>query len=247
MTDVIILFFVKFFREEAHADDFIKGCLYLNRLSYFKKIEASDEDGRSDTEEAVSIWWQPHDLVINLSLSGFGDIKIAGEDLAAPLSVAFNYHEHLHALCLYTVHMPSFDETGGKVHIPVNQVSVEIDARCLKFGPHAVIIQAVPFLKKFKKALQGRGQWFRDDLVEYYDEATFHGKFDAQVAPFRKQERFRYQNEFRICVQTETCGEDPLIVDIGDISDLCVKVRSEQLNSPLDIKLGTAVPVEGTK
>jgi hypothetical protein len=46
MSGRTIWYFVKFFAKESHADQFIKGGLYLNRLSYFKKIENDDEDGR---------------------------------------------------------------------------------------------------------------------------------------------------------------------------------------------------------
>jgi hypothetical protein len=37
MSTQTILYLIKFFMNEAHADEFIKGNLFLNRLSYFKK------------------------------------------------------------------------------------------------------------------------------------------------------------------------------------------------------------------
>ena len=35
MSGQTVLYFVKFFAEETYADQFLKGSLYLNRLSYF--------------------------------------------------------------------------------------------------------------------------------------------------------------------------------------------------------------------
>jgi hypothetical protein len=58
-----IWYLVKFFSEEQHANQFIAGQLYLNRLSYFKKVEAASEDGRPDANEAVAVWWQPDDTI----------------------------------------------------------------------------------------------------------------------------------------------------------------------------------------
>ena len=63
-----IWYFIKFFKKEDHTDQFIKGTLYLNRLSFFRSIEEDDNytDGRQDKTEAVAIWLQPHDLVIKV-------------------------------------------------------------------------------------------------------------------------------------------------------------------------------------
>jgi hypothetical protein len=39
-----VIAFVKFCREESHADQFISGSLHMNRLRYFQKLEASEKD-----------------------------------------------------------------------------------------------------------------------------------------------------------------------------------------------------------
>ena len=46
-------YFVKF-TEEKYADQFMKGSLYLNRLSHFKKIEAASDsdDGRQNFDRS---------------------------------------------------------------------------------------------------------------------------------------------------------------------------------------------------
>jgi hypothetical protein len=193
MTGRTIWYFIKFFKEEEHADQFIKGTLYLNRLSYFQKIESSCTDGRSDTTEAVAVWWQPHNLVIDIKMPGIGEVEITKADLAGPVSVSYDYHDHFHIFCLYAVHTTGFATIGGKLELSESEAAelqrqVAIDDRCLKFGPFAVFIPATPFLAQVKEALQRRGQWFRWNLVEYYDDETFHGEFAPKPYPFASGE-----------------------------------------------------------
>jgi hypothetical protein len=221
MSGPTIWYFIKLFEKEEYADQFIKGTLYLNRLSYFQQLENSCADGRSDTTEAVAIWLQPHDFIMELNIPGVGSTTISKDDLDGPVSMSYSDYNNLHVLCLYAVYTTGFAKIDGKLELAESEAAelqrqVTIDDRCLKFGPFAVIIPAVPLLSQVKKALQRRGQWFEGKLVEYYDDETFHGEIAPKDIPFKKQKRFSYQNEFRICVQTKTSGSDPLLIDIGD-------------------------------
>jgi hypothetical protein len=103
MSRQMIPYLVKFFSLEAHADQFIAGSLFMNRLSHFKKLEGRD-DGRSDANEAVAMWWQPHDISITFSL--FPHLNITGKDLAGPVSTSFDFHDHLHIFCMSAVVVP---------------------------------------------------------------------------------------------------------------------------------------------
>jgi hypothetical protein len=87
---------VKFFSEEKHADDFLEGKLFLNRLSFFRKQEKECSDGRSDTTEAIKMWLQPFDVQMSLSVPGIGTAKITPKDLAAPVSFAYTNADYLH-------------------------------------------------------------------------------------------------------------------------------------------------------
>ena len=235
MSDRMDCYFVKFFQEEEHADQFIKGKLYLNRLSYFTKIE--DEcDGRPDTNEAVAMWWQPYDVTMTLNIPGVGETVITSKDLAAPVSMSFEYHDHVHVFCLYTVSTVSPESLDQQASLAEREAELQkqfrIDERCAKFGQFAVLVQVAPFLgqlKEAREALRRNGLRFGQAHVKYYDGETFHGEITHKEIPFWKQKKFSYQQEFRICVQTNTQGDDPLTIDIGDISHLCVKVDSSRL------------------
>jgi hypothetical protein len=235
MSDYITTHFIKFFSEERYADEFIRGRLYLNRLAFFRKLENNLDDGRPDGNEAIAMWLQPNDLTIELNIAGIGPVSLTKADFAGPVSMAFDYHEHLHVLCLYAFGTPGTITNDGKIDIGAMSETelrrnLSIDQRCLKFGGFAVVMAVTPFLGQLRSALQRSGLPCRGRLVEYYDEETFHGEIAPIDIPFKKQKRFGYQKEYRLCVQSKTKGDDPLIIDIGDISSISAKIESSQIN-----------------
>jgi len=239
VTGPITLFFIKFFQEEKFADQFVAGELYLNTLAYFKSIESESDDGRLDSTEAIAHWWQPDDILIKLNMPGIGETEISKKDLAAPVSMSFDYHNYVNLLCLYAMHITGFSVLdGGKIDCSNSSIEelrrqLRIDERCLKFGRYAVVINAVPFMTRLKEVLTSQGRRFKYKLVEYYDDTVFHGAIPTDEIPFRKQKRFSYQQEFRICVYPKVMIKAPITIKIGNISSMCGKVESTQLNNLL--------------
>jgi hypothetical protein len=246
MADPTIWFFIKFFQREDWADDFIKGRIFMNRLSYFKKIEALyDDDGRPDTNEAVAMWWQPRGFHMTINNPIFGSLDITEKDLAAPTSISFGRHDHFHVLCLHAIYTTGFTIVDGKFHLAEGQVDelhgqLRIDPRCFRFGRFAVIMRARPFVERITEVLRCQGRKMVRDLVHYYDDCTFNGEIPQNRILFYKQKRFEYQREYRIAVAPKLLGTDPLIVDIGDISHMCGKASSHNLNDLLQVTLDTA-------
>jgi hypothetical protein len=164
LADPTIWIFVRFFQKEEWADDFIKGRIYLNRLSYFKKIEALyEDDERPDTNEAVAMWWQPHGLHMTVSNPVFGNVAITEKDLAAPTSISFERHDHFHVLCLHSIYTSGFPIIDGKFHLAEGQVDklykqIRIDPRCFRFGRFAIIISPRPFIERITRVLRRQGR-----------------------------------------------------------------------------------------
>jgi hypothetical protein len=237
MTTINVAAFVKFFSDESHADQFMKGLLYMRRPRYFRRLESSEkEDGRSDAHEATVSWHQPDRIELVLNFPGFEPIKLGKNDLAGPLAITRNFYS---LFCMSALSIPDpallqgdHDEVQAKL-----QTAFQIDARCLDFGPHAVVVSAEKFLPQLHESLERSNHWFKTDMVEYYDETTFHGDFAEEDVPFRKQIRFAYQKEFRVCLQTPTAGDEPLTFDIGDMSAFAIKVRSADINASLKVTL----------
>jgi hypothetical protein len=228
----MIWFFIKFFKEERYADSFISGDLYLNTIDYFRKIEC-EEDGRSDLTEAISVWLQPADTVIKLNFGG-QDMVITKDDLAAPTSISFQQHDYLHLFCLYALHTNGFDFVDNKIELPVEKMEelnkqLKVDKRCLDFGKYAVVIPAQQFINQLRESF--KRQPYRCDarLVKYYDNEVFHGEIPSQEVPFMKQKRFSYQQEFRLCVNTNLKNDDAITINIGDLSQISAKVDSAKI------------------
>jgi hypothetical protein len=231
MSDDVVPVLVKFFAQECHADQFIAGNLRLNRLGYFKKLEGTD--GRPDANEAVATWWQPHD--ISIQFSSFPHLNITSKDLAAPVSTSFDVHDHLHIFCMSsvvvprtTLAQPSFE--CSEMEVDEIRKGLTFDRRCLAFGEHSVIVQSIPFIDQLKKAVSARRHAMTAKLVKYYDDELFHGSFEHNEIPFRKQKRFAYQREFRVCIDTGLRGTTPLHLSIGKI-EASMKVKSRDLNN----------------
>jgi hypothetical protein len=71
--------------------------------------------------------------------------------------------------------------------------------------------------------------------VEYYDDETFSGAITENDIPFKKQKRFAHQREFRFCVDTGTRQNEPIKIDIGDISNISEKVDPATLHGRLQL------------
>ena len=235
-----IWYFVKFCEKKEFADDFMKGSLYLNRLSYNKKMEDSD-DGRSDKYEAVAAWLQPHDVNLKLTIDGLKlATEILPEDLAAPVYWSYNHHDHLHVLCLYAIYTNEFECIDGQVNYseekaPELKRQLEVHQDNFKFGQHAVIVPATLFINRVKEAIKNLGYSGKMQLVDYYNPDLFHAEFPENVIPFKKQQRFIYQNEFRIVVNNKTIGDAPLRIEVGDLGDISAKINATNLNSLLKL------------
>jgi hypothetical protein len=91
----VYLWFIEFCENEEYADQFLAGDLYLNPLAYFRNIESTGDQGRNDSTEAIAMWWQPKDISMLLDIPGIGRTEITAKDLAAPVSMSFNYHDSL--------------------------------------------------------------------------------------------------------------------------------------------------------
>jgi len=230
MNNRFLTYFVKFFKEKDHANQFIEGNLYLNRISFFKKngYEDEDNDGRPDRHEAISSWLQPNGL--SLTVESFPELSLSEKDFLGPVSIADPCYEALHVLCM-TATVVKFDEGLNSKEIEsLAQKNLRINEECLKLGSYAVIVEATSFCNRIKSALQKRGDYFKGQLVEYYDEKIFNGHIAEKDIPFRKQERFSYQNEFRIVVDTQTVGENHITIEIGTLQDIAQKVMSSDVN-----------------
>lgn len=232
-----VAWFVKFFEEEQHADQFMSGHLHLKVLSYFKALE-DDDGGRQDKHEAVSHWLQPNQINITIQpLNGGSAFTIPSEDLAGPIAISLDIFDSMHVFCMYAVGNIGFEIVDGQLDLSLEDIDLaneqlKFDARCLEFGKWAVVVSAEIFMERLQSAMVEQNFKFMTGLVEYYDDKTFHGQFTLKQTPFRKQQRFDYQKEFRVCVfprEINMMTAGPMNLSIGDLSSGCTKMSADDV------------------
>ena len=236
-----IFFFVKFFKKPEHAEDFLNGRVFTNRLSRFKYAEDGDASGRIDPHEGTISWMQPGQCTITLNATEMSvdgavpvqveDIDIS-DDLAGPASIQMNWFNHLNIFCVHAVH------TGDLILENTTEASIEalrkklmIPVECLALGEYAVVVMNVrEFLKRLYCFAQKQGYRYERRLVKYYDPETFHGNFNGVEALFWKQNQYSFQREFRFVFDSGTLDDSPKFMEIGDIRNIAKKFRSVDLN-----------------
>lgn len=230
-----ILYLVRFFDKEEHADQFMQGRLRLNRLEYYKRLEEACGDGRGDHAEAPAAWWQKHHF--SIEFHDHPELNIRPENLAGPVLLSFESYDHLSILCMTAIHTGEFelDCESGLISVAEGDEDklrqrLKIDPKCFKMGSFAIVVRGGDFILRAKRAIEALGYTYNSALVEYFDPAIFHGPFSLKEMAFKKRNQFSYQNEYRVCVGTHTKGDDVVWIEIGDISDLGAKMPAADVN-----------------
>ena len=220
-----VLFLVKFFDNPNHADDFVHGRIFANRLSWFKEAEDSDEAGRMDRHEGTTGWMQPGKG--RLTLNGI-DIS---DDLAGPVQIQMDWLNHLNVFCVHAAHSGDLDLASLSNNSEPLRQELMIPGKCLSLGKYAVVVKNVTeFINRMKSSAQAKNYQIAYGLVKYYDPAAFHGNFRDVESVFRKQDQYSFQREFRFVIDSRSFGVSPLVMDIGDIRDDTLQLESTELN-----------------
>ena len=225
----MILFLVKFLAADDHVRDLLDGNIYANRLSWFKKVEDGDSSGRLDRHEGAVVWHQPDriHLVIN-------SVDMT-PDLAAPVEIHSNRINYLNIFSMYAARLADTEPESTPEEIPQELISqLAISASCLSLGQYAVVIRNIPeFIQRVGAAAKARRYRMWYGRVNYYNPDTYHGDHSDIDALFQKQDRHSYQSEFRLVFDTLTEGDDPIILEIGDIRDIALRFATTKLNEEL--------------
>lgn len=221
-----IFFLVKFFNNQRHASEFVNGRVFCNRLARFRDGESEDTTGRIDPHEGTTAWLQPGQ--IQLQLNGIN----MTDDLAGPLAMQMNWLNHLHLFCTHAVHSGDLDlQKIPNENIEELRREMMIPKACFSLGIHAVVVRDVPeFIKRLQVAARAKTCRVVQGLVRYYNPKSFHGYFRDVESVFWKQAELSYQREFRFLIDSGLPGDCPLILEVGDISDITLQLGSAELN-----------------
>lgn len=221
------MFLVKFLTKEERVKELISGKIYMKRLSFFKRMEEDQVSNRADRHEGVSGWFQPGR--IHATINGM-DIS---SDLAGPIEIQMDWLNDLNIFCMYAAHTGGLDlntVSTGNIEILRRQLKIPVEY-CQKLGENAVIVKDCPkFIDRIKMTAKSKGYGVAAGLVKYYDPRTYHGEFAGLEAAFWKRDEFKHQQECRIAINTFVPGEDAISLDIGDISDITMRLKTVDIN-----------------
>lgn len=192
------------FASEERIESFLDGEVYMNTLGYFSKLE--DDSLRADEKEGDTLWLQ--NATLSIRPNGEDFIPING--LISPIRYASSSNQQVNVYCMFGV--------GEEVE------REGIDPRVLNFGDtFAVITNPNLFCERLSEAAKQIGQEIRWGRIRYVDEL----EHDGAVGPYVKSARYSYQSEFRITMHPgHGC---PSVLQIGDIRDIAITGRSEDL------------------
>ncbi|WP_159817115.1 hypothetical protein [Colwellia sp. 20A7] len=225
-----IIMFVKIFENERYRDDFLSGKLYMNRLSYFQKVEEDATANRGDRHEGALAWLQPNKILMKIN-----DIEIKGEDFVEPIMVQMNFHKRYNVYCLYAGHIGSIEDINESASTALLE-QLALDSECLKLGKFGVVIHnPKEFLRRVTSAMENTGNGGGAKLVEYYNPDEFHGHFSEQDVVFRKRDEYSHQSEYRIYIDTDTQGDEAFELEVGNIEDIAQSCDSNEINSKMAV------------
>jgi hypothetical protein len=189
--------------QQEHMEQFRRGLLYMNPLSYFRELDG--DPARADHLEGVTHIFQPKDVVMKFSAPGFGEFVVDSRDLAAATTLSMNSEHCCNLFCLHAITRP----INGSI----------FPAEYEWFGNSTVLIlNTQEFLSRVLAACRAKNLSVKGSLIEYYDDEAYTGKLDR----FKKPKRFAHQREYRIAVDSP--GTAPMLLEIGDIRDITSEV-----------------------
>jgi hypothetical protein len=196
------------FGRKSHLEKLREGRIYMKTVQYFAKAEESDP--RFDD-------WEGVDEII----PGEGAIFSWGKDLqhkselVGPIKSASVRTAGSYLFCMYAM--------------DVENPTALFDAKKLGFGDHWVSVPNVPFLlTRIKRVVRANGLDMDWGRVTYLDSNEHEG----QLGVFRKRDRYRKENEFRIRIASKKIEHFPrsdeasLELNVRDLSHLISPVYS---------------------
>jgi hypothetical protein len=224
--------YVKIYEKIEHAQDFMKGKLFMNTIRAFK--DHWDETGelRGDSCEGIIGWYQPES--IQVTISGH---TIPSSDIASPISVLSNEVLRQNAFCIY-----SLNSRGHEVVTPETlsdlKATLQIHESCFGLGSHCVVVKnAIEYRNRVEKAVRSLGYAGSLCLVDYFDEKTFSGALPKERWGYQKRSFFKHQREFRVLIDTALENPKPMFLEVGDLSDICFITTPNEFNSGIQLKL----------
>ncbi len=200
---------IKFGNQENIEQLQTDGLLYLNNLPYFWEIE--DDELRGDPFDSVAEVSRGPKVVF--PTPDGKEVTLEGEWV---MRITPPEPERINIYCMYALR-----PFAGS--FPVHEKN-------FRFGDYALVLtNPHEFTKRVESTLQEQTIMGKADLVTYLNDGHI-----GKVGPFKKLKAFSYQSEWRL-----VCFDGPgkeRKISIGNIQDISVVLRSEEINKKIKIE-----------
>ena len=219
------------------AKSFRKGTIYMNTMEYFRGIE-SDQYLRGDLLEGTNSIIAKDDFgevlpELGMSFSkNMKDAIIGGMPLISEELKHYNIFSMYHLNCDFST-----------------EYIEPIDSRINEFGDTFVLIfdfeefqRRILFeLNKENDECKYNILNFGGGKVEYYD----WGFPTQKLGPLKKLKMYSYQKEYRLIAEPIEFTLEPLILNIGDISDISIIGLTKRLIEEIHFNKDKQIVVSG--
>lgn len=223
--------FIKIFENLNHAERFIEGQLHMKKVRYFQEYKDKNGELRGDKYEGVKSILHPK----NMKDVYIDDKKIVDSKSLDPLITYDNNTLNKNAYCMYSLSSKGFTSISSE-NINEFKKALEIHEKCFGLGSHCVVIKNITeFIKRIKKSLTKVNLGYKIRPVEYFNERDINGYLPSKDLGFQKRNMFSIQNEYRILL--DRAEEGPYNLEIGNISDIAVIMKPQDVNKGLKVIL----------
>ena len=208
------------FKELSHALEFCDGKLHINTIAYFR-------EHCYDKFEGIGQHKPTPDTVVKANGQ-----RIPPEYLAGPIQIDSKNIQCVHVFCMSVVRPGKFDEMTDR-NAPEFREQLKIDPRCIpEFGNHAVIVHKPrEFINRVRERIEEQSYDEACDVIEYIDPKNPPPTEMFTYDPiFCKHEKYSYQKEFRIAIQTGNLSTEPLKLNVCDLKDITVLCPAHDVN-----------------
>lgn len=208
------------------GDEVLKGLIYLNPLEYYRGIEKiinGDIDKSEKRNDAINDYLEGSVASVNpddLEEYGLGFLDDVKNDLVGNVHLLSEDLKYLKVFCLYTL---LFDPENKVVWMPSERVR--------QFGHQFAVVIHNPdaFAQRIIACLEknngyGRIIAFNGDFVQYYDNDSR----TKRLGVYNKTAEFEWEHEFRFIFPEREPNLDPIILDIGNITDIATIISVEE-------------------
>lgn len=231
--ETIEMLLAKIFQKEEYLDDFLDGNLYINCLGFFQNLETKNlAETQADPLEGITAQFQPKDFQLTFSVPEIGiSHTIPTEDYAAPSCLKNPYLFNLKCLCFYAPVIKLDDLDTVKEQVTISKKMEE------DFGSLLVVFHnPQEFLNRVKAAVIANKYGYKSRRVSYFSSMDNFQASDNSMG-FDKRDKFSFQKEFRILIETHEHKPTPLRLKIGSIRDICEPMTVDQFNNDMEFDI----------